>query len=129
MEFRGRQTWINEIMRSSAPTVPKVFCAASADLDAVRNLLVAPVKQPYSIKDGVEVMSPLLAALVIPSQTEIPFVEPGKIFERSLAGFPHFALASGELKKASSTAYTDRRHELDCALPWSTDESIVKKGR
>ena len=95
----------------------------------MHNLLVAPVEQPYSIKDGVEVMSPLLAALVIPSQTEIPFVEPGKIFERSLAGFPHFALASGELKKGSSIAYTDRRHELDCALPWSTDESIVKKGR
>jgi hypothetical protein len=69
LEFRGDQTWAIEIKRSSAPTVPKVFCTVSADLDAVRNLLVAPVEQPYSIKDGVEVMSPLLATLAISSQS------------------------------------------------------------
>jgi hypothetical protein len=42
---------------------------AAADLGAVRKLLVAPVEQSYPIKDGIEVMSPLLAALVISSQT------------------------------------------------------------
>jgi predicted AAA+ superfamily ATPase len=69
LEFRGGQTWVVEIKRSSAPTVSKGFYTATAGLGAVRKLLVAPVEQPYSIKDGVEVMSPLLAALAISSQT------------------------------------------------------------
>ena len=69
LEFRGAQTWVIEIKRSSAPTVSTGFCTASADLGSVRKLLVAPVEQPYSMKDGVEVMSALLAALAISSQT------------------------------------------------------------
>jgi predicted AAA+ superfamily ATPase len=68
LEFRGGQTWVIEIKRSSAPTVSKGFYTAAADLGAVRKLLVAPVEQPYPMKDGIEVMSPLLAALVISSQ-------------------------------------------------------------
>jgi hypothetical protein len=69
LEFRGGQTWVIEIKRSSAPTVSKGFYTASVDLGAVRKLFVAPVEQPYSMKDGVEVMSPLLAALAISSQS------------------------------------------------------------
>ena len=69
LEFRGGQTWVIEIKRSSAPTVSKGFYTASADLGAVRKLLVAPVEQPYPMKDGIEVMNPLLAALLISSQT------------------------------------------------------------
>lgn len=69
LEFRGDQTWAIVSKRSSAPTVSKGFYMAAADLGAVRKLLVAPVEQSYPIKDGIEVMSPLLAALVISSQT------------------------------------------------------------
>jgi hypothetical protein len=69
LEFRGGQTWVIEIKRSSAPTASKGFYTAAADLGAVRKLLVAPVQQPYPMKDGIEVLSPLLAALAISSQT------------------------------------------------------------
>lgn len=68
LEFRGGQTWIIEIKRSSAPTVSKGFYAAAIDLGAVRKLLVAPVEQAYPLRDGIEVMSPLLAVLEIASQ-------------------------------------------------------------
>jgi hypothetical protein len=69
LEFRGGQTRVIEIKRSSAPTFSKGFYTASTDLGAVRKLLVAPVEQPYSMKDGVEVLSPFLAALAISSQS------------------------------------------------------------
>lgn len=69
VEFRGGRTWVIEIKRSSAPTVFKGFDTASADLGAVRKLSVAPVEQPHSMKDGVEVMSLLFAAHAISSQT------------------------------------------------------------
>ena len=69
LEFRGGQTWVIEVKRSSAPTVSKGFYTAAADLGAVRKLLVAPVEQPYPMRDGIEVMNPLLAALLISSHT------------------------------------------------------------
>ena len=69
LEFRDGQTWVIEIKRSSAPTVSKGFYTASADLGAMRKLLVAPVEQTYPMKDGIEVMNPLVAALLISSQT------------------------------------------------------------
>ena len=69
LEFRSGDTWTAEIKRSTAPTVSKGFFVAAADLGAARKLLVAPVEHPYSIKDGVEVMDPLMAALLIATQT------------------------------------------------------------
>ena len=69
MEFRNGQTWIVEVKRSTAPTVSKGFFVAAADLGAARKLLVAPVEHPYPINDGVEVMDPLMAALLIATQT------------------------------------------------------------
>lgn len=69
LEFRGGQTWVIEIKRSSAPTVSRGFYTAAADLGAVRKLLIAPVDQPYPMKEGIEVMNPLMAALLISSQT------------------------------------------------------------
>ena len=69
LAFRNGETWIIEIKRSSAPTVSKGFYAAATDLGATRKLLVAPVDQAYPIKDGIEVMNPLMAALLIASQT------------------------------------------------------------
>ena len=68
LEFRNGETWIAEIKRSSAPTVSKGFFTAAADLGATRKLLVAPVEQDYPMKDGIEVMNPLSAALLISSQ-------------------------------------------------------------
>jgi predicted AAA+ superfamily ATPase len=68
LEFRSGETWIVEIKRSSAPTVSKGFYAAASDLGSVRKLLVAPVEQTYPMKDGIEVMNPLAAALLIASQ-------------------------------------------------------------
>lgn len=67
-EFRNGQTWIAEIKRSSAPTVSRGFFTAAADLGAVRKLLVAPVGESYSMKDGLDVMNPRAAALLIAAQ-------------------------------------------------------------
>jgi predicted AAA+ superfamily ATPase len=68
LEFRNGETWIAEIKRSSAPTVSKGFFTAAVDLGATRKLLVAPVEQDYPMKDGIEAMNPLSAALLISSQ-------------------------------------------------------------
>jgi predicted AAA+ superfamily ATPase len=68
LEFRSGETWIVEIKRSSAPTVSRGFYAAASDLGSVRKLLVAPVEQTYPMKDGIEAMNPLTAALLIASQ-------------------------------------------------------------
>ena len=67
LEFRNGQTWVIEIKRSSAPTVSKGFHVAAADLNATRKLLVAPVEQPYPMRNGIEVINPLQAANLIAS--------------------------------------------------------------
>ena len=56
LTFRNQQTWVVEVKRSSAPTVSRGFYQAATDLGAVRKLLVAPVAQPYPLKDGIEVV-------------------------------------------------------------------------
>jgi predicted AAA+ superfamily ATPase len=68
LEFRSGQTWVIEIKRSSAPTVSKGFYLAAADVGASRKVLVAPVDQPFPMKDGVEVMNPLMAATMVAGQ-------------------------------------------------------------
>ena len=68
LEFRNGSTWVIEIKRSSAPTVSKGFYLASADLGAARKLVVAPVPQPYPLRDGVEVMPPLAAVALLAAQ-------------------------------------------------------------
>lgn len=69
LEFRGGQAWVIEVKRSSAPTVSKGFYVAAADIRATRRLLVAPVEQAYPMKEGIEVMHPLMAAGLIATQT------------------------------------------------------------
>jgi predicted AAA+ superfamily ATPase len=69
LEFRSGQTWVIEIKRSTAPTVSKGFYTAASDLRATRKLLVAPVSQPYPMKEGIEVMNPMLAIALVSSQT------------------------------------------------------------
>ena len=61
LTFRNQQTWTIEIKRSSAPTVSKGFYQAATDLGAVRKLLVAPVGQPYPLKEGIEVVDVMTA--------------------------------------------------------------------
>ena len=61
LTFRNQQTWTIEIKRSSAPTVSKGFYQAAIDLGAVRKLLVAPVEQPYHLKEGIEVVDVMTA--------------------------------------------------------------------
>ena len=68
LEFRSGQTWVIEIKRSSAPTVSKGFYLAATDVGASRKLLVAPVDQPFPMKDGIEVMNPLMAATMVAGQ-------------------------------------------------------------
>jgi predicted AAA+ superfamily ATPase len=68
LEFRSGQIWVIEIKRSSAPTVSRGFYTEAADLGATRKLLVAPVDQSYPMKEGIEVMNPLMAARLIASQ-------------------------------------------------------------
>ena len=61
LTFRNQQTWVIEIKRSSAPTVSRGFYQAATDLGAVRKLLVAPVAQPFPLKDGIEVVDVMTA--------------------------------------------------------------------
>jgi predicted AAA+ superfamily ATPase len=68
LEFRNGQVWVFEIKRSSAPTVSRGFYVAAADVGATRKLLIAPVEQAYPMKDGIEVMNPLMASLAVSSQ-------------------------------------------------------------
>ena len=65
LEFRNGQTWVIEIKRSSAPTVSKGFFLAATDVGASRKLLVAPVVDSFPMKNGIEVMNPLMAANLI----------------------------------------------------------------
>ena len=67
LNFRGGQTWVIEIKRSSAPTVSKGYYLAANDVGATRKLLVAPVDTSYPMKEGVEVMNPLVAAAQVAS--------------------------------------------------------------
>jgi predicted AAA+ superfamily ATPase len=69
LEFRGGETWVIEIKRSSAPTVSKGFYIAAADVNATRKLVVAAVDQPFPMRDGIEVMNPLMAANLIAMQS------------------------------------------------------------
>ncbi len=69
LEFRGGQTWVIEIKRSSAPTVSKGFYLAADDVGASRKILVAPVQGAFPIKGGIEVMNPLMAAALVAAQT------------------------------------------------------------
>jgi uncharacterized protein len=55
----GGQTWACEIKRASAPSVSRGFYEAARDVGAQRKLLIAPVPQSYTAKEGIEVMSPL----------------------------------------------------------------------
>lgn len=68
LEFRNGQTWVIEIKRSSAPSISRGFYTAATDLNATRKLVVAPVEQPYPMKDAIEVMNPLQAARLISEQ-------------------------------------------------------------
>ena len=68
LEFRNGATWVIEIKRSSAPSVSKGFYLAGSDLGAARKLVVAPVPQPYPLRDGVEVMPPLAAVALLAAQ-------------------------------------------------------------
>ena len=61
LSFRNQQTWVIEIKRSSAPTVSRGFYQAATDLGAARKLLVAPVAQTYSMKEGIEVVDVMTA--------------------------------------------------------------------
>jgi uncharacterized protein len=66
--FRNGEIWVIEIKRSSAPTVSKGFHLAAADVGATRKLLVAPVATSYPMRDGIEVMNPLMAAAKVAEQ-------------------------------------------------------------
>jgi len=65
LSWRNGQTWVLEIKRSSAPTVSKGMHLAAADVGASRKLLVAPVGEPYPMRDGIEVLNPLAAAALV----------------------------------------------------------------
>jgi uncharacterized protein len=70
LTFRNQQTWVIEIKRSSAPTVSRGFYQAATDLGAVRKLLVAPVAQPYPMKDGIEVVDVMTAIRWVTEQED-----------------------------------------------------------
>jgi predicted AAA+ superfamily ATPase len=62
IEFRNGETWVVEVKRSSAPSVARGFHLAVQAVEAHRKLLVAPVESTYSIREGIEVMTPWAAA-------------------------------------------------------------------
>jgi len=68
LEFKSGETWVIEIKRSSAPTVSKGFYIAANDVKASRKLLVAAVDSAFAMRDGVEVMNPLMAAKLVAVQ-------------------------------------------------------------
>jgi predicted AAA+ superfamily ATPase len=68
LEFKSGETWVIEIKRSSAPTVSKGFYIAANDVKASRKLLVAAVDSAFAMRDGVEVMNPLVAAELVAAQ-------------------------------------------------------------
>ncbi|CAN1527700.1 COG1373 Predicted ATPase (AAA+ superfamily) [Burkholderiaceae bacterium] len=70
LTFRNQQTWVIEIKRSSAPTVSRGFYQAATDLGAVRKLLVAPVAQPYPLKDGIVVVDVMTAIRWVTEQED-----------------------------------------------------------
>ncbi len=59
------QTWACEIKRASAPSVSRGFYEAARDVGAQRKLLIAPVPQNYTAKEGIDVMSPLDAVRAV----------------------------------------------------------------
>ena len=63
--FRDGDTWVVEIKRASAPTVSKGFHLAAADVGATRKLVIAPVAEPYPMRDGIEAMNPVAAARLV----------------------------------------------------------------
>jgi predicted AAA+ superfamily ATPase len=69
LEFRNGQTWVVEVKRSSAPTVSRGYHHAAVDVGATRRLLVAPVDDCYTLRDGIEVLHPRAAADLLASQT------------------------------------------------------------
>lgn len=71
LTFRSQQTWVIEIKRSSAPSVSKGFYQAATDLGAVRKLLVAPVAQTYSMKEGIEAVDLLTAIQWVAEQHQV----------------------------------------------------------
>ena len=70
LTFRNQQTWVIEIKRSSAPTVSRGFYQAATDLGAVRKLLVAPVAQPFPLKDGIVVVDVMTAIRWVTEQED-----------------------------------------------------------
>ena len=70
LTFRNQQTWVVEVKRSSALTVSRGFYQAATDLGAVRKLLVAPVAQPFPLKDGIEVVDVMTAIRWVTEQEE-----------------------------------------------------------
>ena len=70
LTFRNQQTWVIEIKRSSAPTVSRGFYQAATDLGAVRKLLIAPVAQPYPLKDGIVVVDVMTAIRWVTEQED-----------------------------------------------------------
>jgi uncharacterized protein len=67
LQWRGGETWVVEIKRSSAPTVSRGFHLAALDVGAQRKLLVAPVPAAYPAPEGVQVMGPLKAVAAVAS--------------------------------------------------------------
>jgi predicted AAA+ superfamily ATPase len=70
LTFRNQQTWVVEVKRSSAPTVSRGFYQAATDLGAVRKLLVAPVAQPFPLKDGIVVVDVMTAIRWVTEQED-----------------------------------------------------------
>ncbi len=70
LTFRNQQTWVIEVKRSSAPTVSRGFYQAATDLGAVRKLLVAPVAQPFPLKDGIVVLDVMTAIRWVTEQED-----------------------------------------------------------
>jgi predicted AAA+ superfamily ATPase len=68
LQMRNGQSWVVEIKRSCAPTVSRGFYQAATDVGATRKLLVAPVEEPYPLREGIEVMNPLAAAHLLAAQ-------------------------------------------------------------
>jgi predicted AAA+ superfamily ATPase len=59
---------IEQLINAAAPAVSRGFYLAAADVGASRKILVAPVDRAFPMRDGVEVMNPLMAANMVAAQ-------------------------------------------------------------
>jgi hypothetical protein len=70
LRFRGGETWVVEIKRSSAPTVSRDSIWPQRMRAPRRSCWSRRCRRPYPMRDGIEVMDPLQAAMLVDEEQQ-----------------------------------------------------------